>query len=75
MLEGGTGTVGGLSGFYGSWQVTCKDTGRTFTAQRWLLPRSRIGIVSYALTPASAADIKQMVTTMDLARFTPTKPK
>jgi hypothetical protein len=67
-------TVGGKVAYYGKWLVTCKDDGKSFTAQRWLLPKSRLGVVSFALTDASAAAIYQMVMTMDMTGYEPTSP-
>lgn len=68
-------SVGGLVAYYGKWEVTCQDSGASFIVQRWLLPKSRLGVVSYALTEAKAADIYQMVTNMDMAGYEPTEAK
>ena len=66
--------VGGKTAYYGKWLVTCKDDGKSFTAQRWLLPKSRLGVISFARTDVSAAAIYQMVTTMDMIGYEPTEP-
>lgn len=68
-VDGATKTVGGLQALYGKWSVTCKDTGKAFTAQRWLLPQSRFGVVSYALTDERAAEILQLVSTMTMEGY------
>jgi len=68
-------TVGGLVAYYGKWQVTCSGGGASFIAQRWLLPKSRLGIVSYALTEAKATEIAQMVSTMDMVGYEVTETK
>ena len=42
--------------------------------QRWVLPKSRIGAITYATSEATAKRIEQMITTMDLGHFKPTTP-
>jgi hypothetical protein len=75
QVKKGIDTIGGRSASYGKWQVSCKNNGRNFTVQRWLLPKSRLGVVSFAVTSTSEADIYQMITTMDLSGFKPTSPR
>jgi hypothetical protein len=68
-VDGATKMIGGLQAFYGRWSVTCKSDGKSFVAQRWLLPKSRFGVVSYALTDQRADEILQMISTMDMAGY------
>ena len=70
-----TTNIDGYPAYYGKWRVDCAGEPPTFTAQRWVLPKSRIGVVSYALTEQSAEQIRQMVTTMDLTGYRPTIPR
>jgi hypothetical protein len=75
QVQKGTRDVGGRLAYYGEWKVECVGNPPTFIAQRWVLPKSRIGVVSYALTEQSAEQIRQMITTMDLSGYQPTAPK
>ncbi|MEJ3743248.1 hypothetical protein WEI85_08175 [Actinomycetes bacterium KLBMP 9797] len=68
-VDGAAKTVGGLQALYGKWSVTCASDGKSFVAQRWLLPKSRLGVVSYALTDQAATQIFQMVSTMNLSGY------
>jgi hypothetical protein len=75
VLRRGNGSLGGRTSMYSKFQVTCKaGQGGTYTSQRWLLPASRLGVISYALTPARADEIEQLVSNVDLTAFQPTRP-
>jgi hypothetical protein len=75
QVQKATTNMDGRPAYYGKWRVDCVGEPPTFTAQRWVLPKSRIGVVSYALTEQSAEQIRQMVTTMDLTGYRPTVPR
>jgi hypothetical protein len=70
-------TIDGRVAYYGKWLVTCSTDqgGQSFIAQRWLLPRSRLGVVSYALNEASASSIFRMIATLDLEGYEPTSSR
>jgi hypothetical protein len=72
-LRKGTRPVGGRTAFYGEWRLACTDRPAVLV-QRWVLPKSRLGVLSYASGDASAKRIEQMVAAMDLSHFTPTSP-
>jgi hypothetical protein len=74
QVKKGTDRINGRSAYYGKWRVSCKNNGRNFIVQRWLLPKTRLGVVSFAVTATSEADVYKMVTTMDLSGFKPTSP-
>lgn len=75
QVQKATTNIDGHPALYGKWRVDCVGEPSTFTAQRWVLPKTRIGVVSYALTEQSAEQIRQMVTTIDLTAYRPTVPK
>jgi hypothetical protein len=74
LAEKGTKPVGGRDAFYGRFEATCKNNGKHWTSQRWELPKSRIGIVAFTVTPASAQAVRDMVTGIDLSGYRPTSP-
>jgi hypothetical protein len=75
QIKKGFDRINGRSAYYGEWRVSCKNNGRNFIVQRWLLPKTRLGVVSFAVTATSEADVYKMVTTMDLSGFNPTSPR
>jgi hypothetical protein len=74
-LRRGNNILGGRASSYSKFRVTCKKgQGGTFVVQRWLLTESRLGVISYAVTPAAAATIDRLVSAVNLAGFQPTEP-
>jgi hypothetical protein len=65
--------LGGRTALAGTWQLTCA-AGPSLLVQRWVLPQSRLGVLSYALTEADATAIAETIATVDLTGYRVTSP-